>query len=140
MLVLWGKPFTYDQWLWTEHGPALAATLALMHAPNQGSYWHKHIFQDGDVATLVADPGNDDLSRAEDAIIEETFREWENQAIRHDTNAARRLSELGDVAFYAQPITYESVLRASGKSAKDTANILEGIELQDVAYGLLGAA
>lgn len=134
MLVERGAPITYDHWLATGQDPVLASTLGLMNAPDQPSYWSDHISRDGQDAVLKADPGDDDLSRAEDGVIDGTFRELRGKAVW--TTAA--LPEMADVDFAVQPISYADVLRASGLSAEETAGIIEKIEAQDAVYGLLG--
>ena len=134
MLVERGAPITYDHWLATGQGPVLASTLGLMNAPDQPSYWSDHISQDGQDAVLKADPGDDNLSRAEDGVIEGTFRDLQREAV--GTTAA--LPEMADVDFAAQPISYADVLRASGLSAEETEGVLERIETQDAVYELLG--
>ena len=45
MLLKWGKPISYDQWVSMDWGPVLSTTYDLIKGPpiGQSSYWADHI-------------------------------------------------------------------------------------------------
>src|SRR5580700_11401212 len=79
MLLCWGKPIVYDRWFSTKSGPVLSATYDLITAHAQDpTYWSRYIRTDGYDVVLENDPGSDDLSRAEDRIIDDVFEKYDN--------------------------------------------------------------
>ena len=123
MLLKWGVPMTYDQWYSMKYGPVLSNTYnAIRSTPSfeasieTTNYWGKHIRKNNYDLHLVDDPGDDLLSEAEDAVIEQVFSElgskgkWELMDWTHD------MPEWNDPGNSSIPITYESVLFAEGFS------------------------
>lgn len=132
MLVERGMPITYDAWVSMEHGPVLSSTLDLIRTKGkQPSYWSKHITTEGNDVVLQADPGDDDLSLAEDAIIEKVFGEWGHVDRWEVVRASHNLPEWNDPGQSVSPISYEEVLKVSGFTMEDTKGVLENIEMQD---------
>lgn len=141
MLTLRGKPITYDQWFRAEQGPVLGATLELIRSNGVPSaYWSRHIATRGDSVFLVSDPGDDDLSLAEAAIIGEIFREWWLEERPEMLEVRRRFPEWSSPGSLPGPISYDEVLRLSGFSQDEVAGIVEGIAMQDAPYRLLRTA
>ncbi len=138
MLVRRGKPISYDRWLMTERGPVLGATLDLIRLEaDQPSYWSNHILMEGDELVLKADPGNDDSSRAEDAVVDQVFREWGGIDQWDEAELIRRFPECNNSGAAPQTISYQKVLQINGYSQEEATDVVENIEMQDDVYRLL---
>src|SRR5580698_10285804 len=79
-LLKWGRPVTCDTYFSMKLGPVLSEVLGLLNEmpdPEDPSYWSRHI--SGPVAysvKLKKDPGDNELSEAEDALIEAVFEKY----------------------------------------------------------------
>jgi hypothetical protein len=73
----WGRPVTGDDYFSMKYGPVLSEVLDLitdMPDPEGASYWAKHVSDPVHyVVELIVDPGDDELSEAEEKAIEATF-------------------------------------------------------------------
>lgn len=128
MLLRHGIPITYDRWMSAKRGPALCAAQNLISADGDPpSYWSERIRVDGDDLALRSDPGDEDLSRAEDRLIEQTYSELVGKDPWEAVDIKRRFPEWVEPGASPEPITHRQVLEASGLSAQDTADILENI-------------
>ena len=128
MLMRHGIPITYDHWMSTKRGPLLRATQNLISADGDPpSYWSEHIRADGEGLVLWSDPGDEDLSRAEDRLIEQTYSELVGKDQWEAVDIKRRFPERVEPGESSEPITHRQVLEASGLSAQDTADILENM-------------
>jgi uncharacterized phage-associated protein len=139
MLLRWGIPMTYDRWYVMKCGPVLSATYDLIKE-NSGDTWSKYIRSQGYNVTLQADPGNDELSRAESKIIDETFRnhahkeKWDLVRDTHD------LPEWENLGAGADEITYRTVLEVEGIPLSEIDKIVEKIEAENEVDRILAKA
>jgi uncharacterized phage-associated protein len=132
MLVQRGKPITYDRWCSMKFGPVLSATLDLIRfSPPPSSYWSAYIATEGQDVVLKADPGDGDLSLAEDAIIEATFRDWGHKDKWEVVEMTHKFPEWIDPGSTSNPISYKTVLEVSGFSQEEMEGILENIGMQN---------
>jgi len=139
LLVRYGKPITYDQWVSMRHGPVLSRTYDLIKTPESGGYWARHLATDGYDAVMREDPGSDDLSPAAVQVLEEVYEQFgglDTWAVR---DAAHDLPEWTDPGNTAHPITYRSVLEVEGFGQEEVDAILENIEAQDALDRLIAA-
>jgi len=131
-LVELGRPITFDRFVSMPKGPVLSTTYDLILEepdPSELSYWHQFISppRDYDVS-LLAEPPHDQLSRAEEAIIDRVFEEfrqwtrWELVAYTHD------LPEYRDPAGSSIPINLRDILLAEGMSREQAEAVLGGLE------------
>ena len=131
------KPITYDRWFSMARGPVLSSTYDLIKAgPNRSTYWSDHIATSGYDVVLKANPGDDDLSRAEDAIIDQTFREWGHKDQWDVVELTHNFPEWKDPGTSSDPIPYERVLRSGGIPRAQLEDILEDIAMQDDVWAL----
>lgn len=130
-------------------GPVLGATLRLIQSSIQSAtepptYWAAHIETEGDDVVLKVDPANDDLSRAEEAVVEQTYRDWCHKDWRGAGNwrgAGKKMPGFPDIrepGALASPISYAMALEISEFSREAAAGILDAIEMQEEAAGLSG--
>ena len=128
-LSLWGRPVTGDDYFSMKYGPVLSEVLDLitdMPDPTGAGYWAKHISEPAHyVVELAADPGNDELSEAEEEVIEAIFEKF--GAYNQFDLAAHlhlMLEEWQPVEHGRIPITYGDILKAIKKSPEE----IEAIE------------
>ena len=131
MLTQHGFPITYDKWFAMKHGPVLSTTYDLMKPNTQSTYWAKHIHTEVYDAVLSDDPGSDDLSVAEDRIIEEVFREFGRHTSLEIVEATHEMPEWEDPGASRKEMTYEQVLQIEGLDQEDIEAILENIQIQN---------
>src|SRR5208282_1109470 len=80
-LLKWGTPITGDSYLSMRWGPVLSRTHDLIteELPEEeaaSSFWKKHIHQEGYEVILQKDPGDDELSEADEALLGRIFEEF----------------------------------------------------------------
>jgi hypothetical protein len=87
MLIERGYPITYDRWYAMQYGPILSATYNRIRGKTVSTYWSEYIDTDTDKFDVVlkGDPGSDDLSRAEDRIIDAVFEKYKNHKPSDET-------------------------------------------------------
>ncbi len=139
MLQRWGIPMTYDRWYSMKCGPVLSSTYDLIKS-NSGNIWSKFISSEGYDVVLRSDPGNGELSKAENEIIGDTFNEhggkdkWELVCETHD------LPEWVDTGEGAVEITYRTVLEVQGVPLPDIDKIIENIDSENAVDCFLAKA
>ena len=80
-LLNWGSPITGDSYHSMRWGPLLSRTHDLIteELPDdeaQASFWRNHIEQERYDVVLKRDPGNDELSEADERLISEVFEKY----------------------------------------------------------------
>lgn len=80
-LLRWGTPITGDSYRSMQWGPLLSQVHDLIteEMPEEevaASFWKRHIERDGYIVVLRADPGNDELSPADEKLIARIFEEF----------------------------------------------------------------
>jgi uncharacterized phage-associated protein len=135
MLVRWGKPITYDKWCSMKCGPVLSATYDLIKEDRTGgndTLWSRFIRTEGNDVVLINDPGDDDLSRAEDAILQSVYKErGKDNVWKLIEELHKELPEWEDPGLGSKPIQYQTVLAFEGLSEEEITDILDNIETQD---------
>ena len=125
----WDWPVTFDNYYSMEHGPVLSCTYNLIKedaSPSQLKYWKQFISerQDNDISMLKAPPP-DDLSEAESDLAKEVsdkhkhLDEWDLRDLTHT------FEEWNDPGDSRLPIQLSDILRAVGKTDKESKEILE---------------
>lgn len=79
-LLQWGRPITFDWFVSMPHGPVLSFTLDKINdaaPPDGSSYWHRVISErKGNEVSLVGQVPNDQLSTAEEQLLDAVFRDY----------------------------------------------------------------
>jgi len=131
-LLRWGRPITTDRYVSMDNGPVVSRIYDLMReeaAPGTDSIWRHYISapQGWEVA-LIAEPDTDELSRVEEALIEEIFgkfgslNRWDLVRISHE------LPEWQDPNGSAIPIQYRDILRAGNRTESEIAAVEAELE------------
>lgn len=136
-----GHPISFDLFVSMPHGPVLSRTYSLISGDpesEEGSYWYRYITrQDYDVRLLEPTP-NDQLSAAEEQILQAIFDEygsWSKWRLRDFTHT---LPEWHDPEGSSVPIPIFEILTSQGVS-EDDARAIEGeLALTHFAQSVLG--
>ena len=131
-LLRWGRPVTTDRYVSMDNGPVVSRIYDLIReerAPGTDPIWRHYISapQEWEVA-LLADLETDELSRAEEALIDEIYAaygkmtRWDLVRVSHD------LPEWQDPNGSAIPIQYRDILRAGNKTETEVAAVEAELE------------
>lgn len=140
MLTSFGIPMTMDRWYATKCGPILSSTYDLIKGSQSEAYWTDHIETRDYKAILTKDPGDEDLSRAEQRIIDTVYREhgdkekWEIGGQPNDQTDLMDRDQQG-----SHEITYREVLEVEGLPLPEIERVLENIEAERYADQVLKA-
>lgn len=130
-LKRWGRPVTTDCYVSMDQGPVLSEVLDLVNHPQRGdesSPWHEIISEPrGYAVSLLSneDPPDDELSQAEEALIDEVYAEHGAKGPWELVDLVHKLPEWKDPHGSALPISYRDILGAVGKD-DDEIERLEG--------------
>lgn len=124
----WGRPLSGDKYFSMKWGPVLSEVHDLiteMPPESQDTFWPQYISAPSNFEVeLKADPGDDELSRAEVRLIGEIFAAYGNYEpfdlvrLLHKT-----LPEWKEVQSGRIQIEYREILQAGGKSPEDIEEI-----------------
>jgi hypothetical protein len=124
-LITLGRPITFDRMFSMPHGPVLSRTLDLMASepdPKQPTYWHRYISPPvGDYEVELRDAGipSDDLSRAEEEILDSVFERFGHMTRWQVRDYTHSLPEYEDPEGSSLPIFLSSLLQSAGISKED---------------------
>ncbi|MGA2740144.1 MAG: Panacea domain-containing protein, partial [Bryobacteraceae bacterium] len=140
-LIRWGRTVTTDRHVSMPKGPVVSQIYDLItgdEPPNEETFWRQHVSSPQDFEIqLQKDPGDDELSNAEEALIDEIFDEhghksrWELVRLTHD------LPEWQDPCGGSIPIAYRDILRAANKTEAEIAAVESEIESLAVTQALV---
>jgi uncharacterized phage-associated protein len=141
-LLRWGRPVTTDRHVSMPKGPVVSQIYELIvggSPPGIQTYWHDYISAPENFeVSLCRDPGDDELSPAEESLLSEVFAEhggknrWELVRFTHD------LPEWQDPNGSSIPISYSDILRAANRSEAEIAFVESEIESLAVVQALVG--
>lgn len=138
-LLRWGRPVTGDTYVSMDKGPVLSGVLDLVtegSAPGRESFWARYISEpQGYEVALKEDCPSDELSRAEEKLIEEVFQRYGQVDRWSLVEFVHELPEWKDPKGSAIPISYADILKAGGRSEKEIGAIeseLEALAVTDL--------
>jgi uncharacterized phage-associated protein len=140
-LIRWGRTVTTDRHVSMPKGPVVSQIYDLVtgdEPPGEETFWRRHISppEQFEIA-MIRDPGDSELSGAEEALIDEVFTlhgqkgRWELVRFTHD------LPEWQDPGGSSLPITYRDILRAANKTEAEIAAVESEIESLAVTEALV---
>lgn len=131
-LLRWGRPVTTDRYVAMDNGPVVSRIFDLIRdepAPGTNPIWRQYISAPANYeVSLTAEPETDELSRAEESLIEEVFAfygklsRWELVELSHD------FPEWRNPNGGAIPIQYVDILRAGNKAEGEIAAVESELE------------
>jgi uncharacterized phage-associated protein len=126
-LLRWGRPVTTDRHVSMPRGPVVSNIYNLIleePPPGLESPWHRHISEPQSYTVgLVSDPGNTELSLAEEDLINEIFREHGRKSQWALVDLCHALPEWQDPDGSAIPIGIGDILRAGDRTEAEIAAI-----------------
>jgi uncharacterized phage-associated protein len=126
-LLRWGRPISTDRYVSMDRGPVLSRVLDLASDgddPESPSIWAASISEPSNHdVQLKCDAGNDELSDAEVALLDEIFRQHGHMSRWQLVRFTHKLPEWKDPQGSAIPINYRDILKAGGKSDLEIAAI-----------------
>jgi uncharacterized phage-associated protein len=139
-----GLSITTDNYVSMKFGPVTSNIYDRIKAgrnPNaHPTFWSTHIQPSSDPYAVVlrADPGNSELSRAEERIIEETFEaDGQKNAFALADECHRDFPEWDDPGESSSPIDISDIVAALGLSEDEAAQIESLIDKQRAAFRLV---
>lgn len=112
----WGTPVTNDRYVSMKLGPVLSGVYDLLVIPREvPTYWHRYISSPEKYeVSLLGDPGDDQLSRAEEKLIEEIFATYGQQSQWQLSDLTHEFPEWEDPDGSSTPIDVKDILHAVG--------------------------
>ena len=131
-LLRWGRPVTTDSYVSMDNGPVVSRIYDLIREePDPGSraFWRTYISepQHYEVA-LIKDPGNSELSRAEESLIQEIFVDYGYRSRWELRDYSHTLPEWSNPNGSTIPISFRDILKAGDKTEAEIAGIVSEIE------------
>lgn len=124
----WSRPVSGDKYFLMKLGPVLSEVHDLITevpCPSDEVFWTAHISPPSNhEVELKAEPGNDELSKAEEKLIDEIFAAYGHYKpfdlvdLLHKT-----LPEWKEIKGGRIPLEYREILQAGGKSPEDIEEI-----------------
>lgn len=132
-LLRWGRPITTDCYVSMDRGPVVSRILDLITdepSPGQETIWSEFVSRPVNYEVqLLKRPSFEELSRAEDALIQEIFERFGRGMNRWQlVEYTHTLPEWKDPGGGALPIEYRDILRAGGKTSGEIAEIENELE------------
>lgn len=143
-LLRWGRLVTYDDFYEMKLGPVLSTVMNLiteMHLPEEKLFWPQFISEPSNYnVRLVADPGNDELSEAEEELIAEIFATYGHYKPFDLVDLLHKiLPELKGISKGREPIPVSEILRMENKSPDEINSIIQELESVGHVHALFGA-
>jgi hypothetical protein len=139
-------PITFDTWTAMRDGPLLSATYNIItSAGAHDGHWNNCIRTQGCDVVLMRDPGDDDLSPAEEDVIAAVFQKYGQMDQREVAQVMQALPEWQlewrDLGFQS-PVNmdYATVLRANGATEEDISGFFDNLQTQELMSQLTRAA
>ena len=139
-----GISITTDQYVSMKLGPVTSNIYdrikASMNPNAHPSFWSAHIRQGADPYTvaLQVDPGNSELSRAEERLIEEVFAvDGQKDGFALADECHRDFPEWNDPGESSSPIDISDIIAALGLSEDEAVHIESSIDKQRAAFTLV---
>ena len=126
-LLTRGRPITADQFFSMDHGPVLSRVLNLItgdERPGTEPIWRTCISKPQNYEVdLINDPGDEELTFAEEQTLREVFAEFGNWDRWDLVEYVHTLPEWEDPKGGAKPIHYETIMKIGGISDDEIESI-----------------
>ena len=140
-LLRWGRPVTTDQYVSMDKGPVVSKIYDLITEeprPDGPTVWYSLIStpQDFEVSLLQDPPPSDELSVAEEQLIDEMFARFGAKSRWDLVEFAHTLPEWKNPEGSAIPLQYADILRAEKRPQEEIDEILRELEELGVVQAL----
>lgn len=140
-LLRWGRPITTDRYVAMDKGPVVSRIYELIReepVPGTNPVWRQYISAPSNYeVSLSAVPETEELSPAEESLIEEIFNKYGKLSRWDLVNLSHELGEWQDPQGSAIPIDYRDILRAGQKTESEIAAVLSELEALAAAEAML---
>jgi uncharacterized phage-associated protein len=137
----WGMPVTTDTYVAMKLGPVTSHIYNLIKASSNSThptFWSSHIQRDEYFVSLVSEPGDSELSEAEENLAREIFEvDGTKDGFQLAEECHRDFPEWKNPGSTSTPITIGDILAALGKSEEDLAYSKDSISAQKALSSLL---
>lgn len=131
-LLSWGRPVTTDRYVSMDNGLVVSRIYDLIReepAPGTDAIWRRYISApQGWEVELRAEPETDELSPAEESLIEQVFNKYGRMGRWELVRLSHELPEWQDPNGSAIPVEYRDILRAANKTESEIAAIEAELE------------
>lgn len=138
-LVKLGRPITFDKYYSMENGPVLSRTCDLARgttSANSGQYWKQFIAKsDFDAKLIVKTIPNDQLSEAEEEILDRVFKKYGRMNRWDIVKLTHKLPEYVETDLSPVPISYSDILKAAKVGKADAEAILSDLAAEESFQG-----
>jgi uncharacterized phage-associated protein len=142
-LSLWDRPLSGDSYFSLPNGPILSKTYDLINYkedPQKKSHWYRYISKKNYDVVLKNDPGHEELSKREIALIHRIFTKYKDKDWRQMIDICHRiLPEWKDPGRTSNPIKVEKIFKAVNKTEKEIKIITEEISTLEYVRAVLSA-
>lgn len=143
-LLRWGRPVTTDRYVSMDNGPVVSRIYDLIREeppPGTDPVWRHFISAPSNYeVSLTAEPEIDELSPAEETLIEEIFAQYGKLSRWNLVDLSHDLAEWQDPKGSAIPIEYRDILRAGKKTESEIAAVESELEALAAAEAMLQPA
>lgn len=143
-LLRWGRPVTTDRYVSMDNGPVVSRIYDLIREeppPGTDPVWSHFISAPSNYeVSLTAEPEIDELSPAEESLIEEIFAHYGKLSRWNLVDLSHDLAEWQDPKGSAIPIEYRDILRAGKKTESEIAAVESELEALAAAEAMLQPA
>jgi uncharacterized phage-associated protein len=143
-LLRWGRPVTTDRYVSMDNGPVVSRIYDLIReepTPGTDPLWRHFISAPTNYeVSLTAELDNEELSPAEESLIEEIFSKYGKLSRWDLVNLSHELAEWQDPKGSAIPIEYRDILRAGQKTESEIAAIESELEALAAVESMLQSA
>jgi uncharacterized phage-associated protein len=132
-LLRWGRPVTTDQYVSMDRGPVVSKIYDLITdepKPDAPSVWYSLIsIPERFSVSLTQDPPpSDELSVAEERLIDEVFSEYGRMSRWELVEMSHTLPEWKNPEGSSIPLSYEDILRAAKKPEDEVRETMQELE------------
>ena len=143
-LLRWGRPVTTDRYVSMDNGPVVSRIYDLIReepAPGTDPIWRHYIsVPQGWEVELLAEPEGEELSPAEETLIDEIFAKFGSMSRWDLVNVSHELPEWQDPNGSAIPLQYRDTLRAGNKTESEITAVEAELEALATAEAMLRPA
>jgi uncharacterized phage-associated protein len=120
----WGRPLSGDRYFLMKLGPVLSEVHDLVTevpCPGEETFWGSHISAPSEHQVhLKGEPGNDELSKAEERLIDEIFAAYGHYEPFDLVDLLHRtLPEWKEIKSGRLPLEYREILQVGGMPAEE---------------------
>jgi uncharacterized phage-associated protein len=133
-LLRWGVPITTDRYVSMDHGPVTSKIYNLIVDEGDKPFWSEYVSAPADYqVTLLRDAPADQLSRAEESLLQEIFSRY-GHLYRWDlVDVVHKLPEWKDPNGSAIPISIRDILQGGGLSPDEADAIVHELDAEGTA-------